>query len=38
MRIMGLEEITPGPHTSRLHPEHPVYSYLLKGLAIVKPD
>lgn len=38
MRIMGLEGMAPGPHTSRPHPEHPVYPYLLKGLAIVKPD
>jgi putative transposase len=38
MRLMGLERMAPGPHTSRPHPEHPVYPYLLRGLAIVKPD
>jgi hypothetical protein len=38
MRIMGLEAMVPGPHTSRPHPEHPVYLYLLRGLSIVKPD
>ncbi|WP_426751377.1 IS3 family transposase [Myxococcus sp. Y35] len=38
MRLMGLEGMAPGPHTSRPHPEHPVYPYLLRGLAIVKPN
>jgi putative transposase len=33
MRIMGLEGMAPGPHL-----EHPVYPYLLKGLALEKPD
>ena len=34
MRKMGLAAITPGPHTSKPHPEHKVYPYLLKGLEI----
>jgi putative transposase len=38
MRIMDLEGMAPGPNTSRPHPEHPVYPYLLRGLSIVKPD
>jgi putative transposase len=38
MRIMGLEGMAPGPHTSRPHPEHPVYPYLLRGLAIERAD
>lgn len=38
MRLMELEGMTPGPHTSRPHPEHPVYPYLLRGLEIVRPD
>jgi putative transposase len=38
MRIMGLQAIVPGPHTSRPHPEHVVYPYLLRGLTILAPD
>lgn len=38
MRLMGLQSLLPGPHTSRPHPEHPVYPYLLRGLDIVRPD
>lgn len=38
MRVMGLEGMAPGPHTSRPHPEHPVFPYLLKGVDIVRPD
>ena len=38
MRLMGLEAMVPGPHTSRPHPEHPVYPYLLRGLDVVRPD
>jgi putative transposase len=38
MRIMGLEGMAPGPNTSRPHPEHPVFPYLLRNLAIVRPD
>jgi putative transposase len=38
MRTMGLEAMVPGPHTSRPHPEHPVYPYLLRGLAVTRPD
>jgi putative transposase len=34
MRLMGLEAIYRAPRTSRPHPEHRVYPYLLKGLAI----
>ena len=34
MRVMGLQAIVPGPHTSRPHPEHVVYPYLLRGLTI----
>ena len=34
MRIMGLEGIVPGPHTSKPHPEHKVYPYLLRGLVL----
>jgi putative transposase len=34
MRLMGLEAIYPKPRTSRPHPEHKVYPYLLKNLTI----
>jgi putative transposase len=38
MRLMGLEAIYRAPKTSVPHPEHRVYPYLLKGLAIERPD
>jgi putative transposase len=38
MRIMGLEAIYPKPKTSRPHPDHKIYPYLLRGLPIKKPD
>lgn len=38
MRLMGLEAIYPKPKTSKPHPEHRVYPYLLKGLDINRPD
>jgi putative transposase len=38
MRLMGLEGMMPGPHTSRPHPQHKVFPYLLRGLAAVRPD
>lgn len=38
MRLMGLEAIYPKPKTSKPHPEHRIYPYLLKGLEINRPD
>ena len=38
MRLMGLEAIYRAPRTSQPHPEHRVYPYRLKGLAIERPD
>jgi len=38
MRQMGLAGMVPGPHTSRPHPGHQVYPYLLRGLAIERPN
>jgi putative transposase len=38
MRLMGLEAIYRAPKTSAPHPEHRTYPYLLKGLAIERPD
>lgn len=34
MRTMGLQATVPGPHTSRAHPAHKVYPYLLKDLQL----
>ena len=38
MRTMGIEAIYPKPRTSRPYPEHKVYPYLLRGLAIERPN
>jgi putative transposase len=38
MRIMRLEAIYQKPNTSRRHPDHIVYPYLLRGLAIERPN
>lgn len=38
MRLMGIEAIYPKPHTSRAHPNHKVYPYLLKHLLIDHPN
>jgi putative transposase len=38
MREMGLVGMAPGPNTSRKHPEHKVYPYLLRGMPIVRPN
>jgi putative transposase len=38
MRVMGLETIYQKPNTSRGHPEHKVYPYLLRGLIIERPN
>ena len=38
MRLMGLEAIYRAPKTSMPHPEHRAYPYLLKGLAIERPN
>lgn len=37
MRLMGIEAIYQKPKTSRKHPNHPVYPYLLKSLKIDRP-
>ena len=37
MRRMGLAGMAPGPHTSKPHPEHQVYPYLLRGWVIDRP-
>ncbi len=38
MRRMGLVAVAPAPNTSRRHPRHAVYPYLLRGLDITQPD
>ena len=38
MRLMGLEAIYPKPRTSRPHPAHKVYPYLLRHLKIDRPN
>ncbi len=36
MRQMGLMAICPGPYTSRRHPKHPVFPYLLRNLSVTR--
>jgi putative transposase len=36
LHTMGLETIYPKPRTSRSHPEHRVYPYLLRGMPITR--
>jgi putative transposase len=38
MRRMGLEAVYPKPNLSRRHPDHLVYPYLLRGVAIERPN
>jgi len=38
MRSMGLSGMAPGPNTSKAHPQHKVYPYLLRGVAVVRPN
>jgi putative transposase len=38
MRELGLAGMAPGPHTSRPHPAHKVYPYLLRGLPVTRPN
>lgn len=38
MRTMGLAGMAPGPNTSKAHPQHKVYPYLLRGVAVERPN
>jgi putative transposase len=38
MRVLGLAGMAPGPNTSKPHPEHTVYPYLLRGIAVKHPN
>jgi putative transposase len=38
MGVLGLAGMAPGPDTSRPHPQHKAYPYLLRGLAVGRPN
>ena len=38
MGMLGLAGMSPGPDTSRAHPQHKVYPYLLRGVDVVRPN
>lgn len=38
MRWLGLAGMAPGPNTSRSHPQHKVYPYLLRGVNVIRPN
>lgn len=38
MRIMGVAGVAPGPHTSRPHPTHALYPYLLRDVVVERPN
>ena len=38
MRILGIEAHYPKPNLSRRHPDHKIYPYLLRGVAIERPN
>lgn len=38
MLLMGIQSLSPKPGTSKRHPKHPVYPYLLRGLTIDRPN
>jgi len=38
MREMGLAGMAPGPATSKPHPQHKIYPYLLRGVAVTRPN
>ena len=38
MRVLGLAGMAPGPDTSRPHPQHKVYPYLLRGVEVDRPN
>ena len=38
MGILGLAGMAPGPNTSLPHPRHKVYPYLLRGVAVTRPN
>ena len=38
MRLLGLAGMAPGPSTSRPHPQHKIYPYLLRGVKVTRPN
>jgi putative transposase len=38
MQTLGLAGMAPGPHTSKPHPQHKIYPYLLRGVDINRPN
>jgi putative transposase len=38
MRKLGLVAMVPGPNTSKAHPQHKVYPYLLRGVQVDRPN
>jgi putative transposase len=38
MRTLGLEGMAPGINTSKAHPNHKVYPYLLRGVQVTHPN
>ena len=38
MQVMGLQAFYKGRNTSKKHPQHPIYPYLLRGLPITRPN
>ncbi len=38
MRIMGLQSVAPKPNTSKAHPNHKIYPYMLRNMNITCPD
>ena len=38
MGMLGLAGMAPGPNTSLPHPQHKVYPYLLRGVAVTRPN
>ena len=38
MGVLGLVGMAPGPDTSRAHPQHRAYPYLLRGVEVTRPN
>jgi putative transposase len=38
MQQLGLVGMSPGPNTSKPHPQHKIYPYLLRGVDIIRPN
>lgn len=38
MQTLGLAGMAPGPNTSKPHPQHTLYPYLLRGVDIIRPN